>query len=223
MIAVGVICDPLSFCKTMKEKRQPFSVNSIDNAKTVICTSFAEFRRLNPTGTKKRIIIFDALEKLKTIHNIVMIKNKSPVECVNKAITQNTHVSVSIKNHDYIVETIDKNNDSSISFLHEYNTNLYNITSVSIREAIRTLYFSYLHGRISKEAFEKELNPLHPKRGKSVDAFIALKELVSCDLFKQTQEAIKFAKGKHDRELDKIAKDHGIAAFDLRYFLYSNK
>jgi hypothetical protein len=223
MIAIGVTCDPLSFCKLLKEKRQPFSVNAIETARNVVCTSFAEFRRLNPTSTKKRVIIFDAFEKLKTIQNIVLIKAKSPLECVNKTVSQNNHVAVSVKNHDYIVETIDKNNDSSISFLHEYNTNLYNITSVSTRESIRTLYFSYLHGRISKETFDKELAPLQPKRGKSVEAYDALHNLVSSHLFKQTQEAIKFARGKHDRELDKIAKDYGIAAFDLRYFIYSNK
>jgi hypothetical protein len=223
MIAIGVICDPLLFCKTMRDRKQPFSINTIGPARNVVCTSFAEFIRLNPTVTKKRIIIFDALEKLKTIQNIIMIKNKLATECVNRVIKENKHITVSIKNHDYIVETIDKNNDSSISFLHEYNTNLYNITSVATRESIRSLYFSYLHARIPEEKFIKELNALHPKRGKSVEAFLTLKELVNSSLFKKTQEAIKFAKGKHDRELDAIAKTYGIAAFDLRYFLYSNK
>lgn len=223
MIVVGLVCDPLSFCAGLKRNKQPFTVNSVNGAKNVVCTSFAEFRRLSPNNTKKRMIIFDALEKLKTIENIVLIKTKSIDECVRKSIAANTHVKVSVKNHDYIVETINKNNDSSISFLHEYNTNLYNITSVSLREVVRGLYFDYLHGRITKENFYREFNPLYPKRGKSVEAFDSLKKLIDDKLFQQTQKAIQISQGKHDRELDKIAKDHGIASFDLRYWLYSNK
>ena len=224
MIAFGSTLSPLVFCETLQNKKQKFSINSVDKSKIAIFLGLDAFTALRKKTIPRRIVIFDTKERLQMVQNLQFTKGLNIENAVDYVLNSKIESEpLWIKNIDYVDKILQANIDDNTSFVHLYNTNLYNITQVLTRDAVKKLYRDLILGNIDDKKFLKEIEKIYPKRGKSLEAVLELVDLTKTELFLRFKQAIKLSIGKSDKEVTKIAEKQNVAAFDLRYFLSSLK
>lgn len=224
MIALGLTCSPLEFCIALKDANEKYSVSEMGRHNIIVFPTLNDFVKMRRRNIPRKIIIFDAIERLSTINGLTILKQKTVATLLPMVLDytkESPDLSLSPRN--YVQEIIDQNKDDNISFIHTYNTNLYNISFQPTRDHIRKYYIAYLNSDITLEQFNREIAPFYPKRGKSLIAVDNLVAIMQTDLFKSMQIALQKAQGKSTKEVEEIASKYGVAPFDLRYFLSSKK
>lgn len=225
MIALGLTCSPLEFCVALKESKQKYSVSEMTKHPIILFPTLNDFVKMRRRNIPRKILIFDTPERLSTVKGLTVLKQKTVntlLPAVLKETTESTELSLTVRK--YIQEIIDSNKDDNTSFIHVYNTNLYNISFLPTRDIIRKFYMAHLSGEITRDQFTREISSYYPKRGKSLIAVDNLVEIMDTDLFKRMQTALQKAQGnKTTKEIEAIANKYEVAPFDLRYFLSSKK
>lgn len=171
-------------------------------------------------------IIFDCKNKLACMSNLDILDAKKRslryyTSYIQKAMDRKDRLLVVPIQKKVDVITPILTDKKAEGFLHLYNTLLYTITNKAIREPLRELIYSYMAGRLTDIKFKEKATPLTPKRGKGKEATTDLIALVVGEQGAKLKAVLQqaFVIKDPDKNINKLAQNNGVSAYDLRYFL----
>jgi hypothetical protein len=227
MIIFGITFNPIPIFLFMKQHRIRYGLdksllfcNNVIFSNAIMLT-----QNSNRISKDKRVLVFDALEKLITIEGVIII-NKEKEEYIKNFLLNNSDIGnitrIKINKIDFVKNILEENKNTGLMNL--YNTNIYKITLKELREQIKQAILSYISGTSSNEQINKQLmNIINSRRISKIRTIIEdLIKMINSEEFTRIRQSVILISKKGSKVsrdvIENISLDNKVEAFDVHYF-----